>query len=278
MERQQSDLIPVKAFLETVLPGHSAILKTTTRKCPGCQADYQATIAVKEGKELVINTECPSCAARARIAQFTTEQEAYRQQRLTECREYWRANCGPQGRFGGKAFGNFKRELQPKAFDAVKNYGGRSLVLYSPDLYGVGKTHLVSALANHLIDSCQTVNECPVYMTTEAQMLARIRATFNHKEAEISITEEMVYRSLESPLLLVLDDVGKVRPHDYSFTQQVYFRLVDGRYISGKPIILTTNLSLDELEQHIGGACGDRLREMCGKAGFIKMVGKSYRH
>jgi DNA replication protein DnaC len=42
------------------------------------------------------------------------------------------------------------------------------------------------------------------------------------------------------------------------------------------PIILTTNLSLSELEAHIEGACTDRLREMC-RVNIVKMAGVSYR-
>lgn len=42
------------------------------------------------------------------------------------------------------------------------------------------------------------------------------------------------------------------------------------------PIILTTDLSLSELEAHIGGACMDRLREMCG-VNIVKMAGLSYK-
>ncbi|GAJ02756.1 unnamed protein product, partial [marine sediment metagenome] len=35
-------------------------------------------------------------------------------------------------------------------------------------------------------------------------------------------------------------------------------------------------LDYPELEELIGGACADRLREMCGK-NILKMSGKSYR-
>jgi len=42
-------------------------------------------------------------------------------------------------------------------------------------------------------------------------------------------------------------------------------------------LILTMNLTLQELEDHIGGAPADRLREMCGRSGFITMKGESYR-
>jgi DNA replication protein DnaC len=42
------------------------------------------------------------------------------------------------------------------------------------------------------------------------------------------------------------------------------------------PIIITTNLDVVRIEEHIGGACADRLVQMCGK-NFVRMTGKSYR-
>jgi len=117
---------------------------------------------------------------------------------------------------------------------------------------------------------------CPVHLTTEQKLLNRIRQTYNQRDEE-GETEEDVFSALERFHLLIIDDVGKVRPRDYSFLQGVYFRIIDDRYTEEDNIILTTNLDLAELETHIGGASSDRLREMAGKQGFIKMTGKSER-
>lgn len=194
------------------------------------------------------------------------------------------------GKYQYATFEGFDQQLQPKAYKAVKNFdwesgSGESLVLLSPGIYGVGKTHLVCALLNESIknDNKKAVIEngmirkyrCPFFYTTENELLRRIRDTFNHKDE--GETEQDVYKKITGGLLLVIDDVGKVRSRDLSFTQGVYFNIVDQLYSEEKALILTTNLDYGELEQHIGGACADRLREMCGKDGFIKMSGKSYR-
>lgn len=200
-------------------------------------------------------------------------------------RERWKAESGVSGIFLAKTFANFKRELQPKAFDAVSSLKESSLVLLSPDVYGLGKTHLVAALANHLLATSEpayfqeksyhiVVARCPIHLTTEAVMLARIRNTYNREEGE---TEEEIFSQLIHVPLLIIDDVGKVQPRDLSFLQGVYYRIIDARYIHERRLILTTNLHLSELEEHIGGASTDRLREMCGKSGFIIMKGTSYR-
>ena len=189
------------------------------------------------------------------------------------------------GAFLIKTLAEFQRDRQPRAYDAIAAWNGESLILASPGCYGVGKTHLVCALAAQLLmgDTAKIVRDyirelpCPVHITNEARLIGRVRQTFNRHDEEDGETEEGIYRSLLQPKLLIIDDVGKVRPRDSSFLQGVYYRIIDDRYVEEKAVILTTNLSLDELEQHIGGACSDRMREMCGKTGIIVMSGQSYR-
>ena len=203
-----------------------------------------------------------------------------------EAREKWYEKFGVEGRWSGLDFKSFKREKQPKAFDVIKACSDNfsSIVLYSPGIYGVGKTHLVSVLANEIVNTkeaasfndrnrCFRYNPCPVKFITENQMLSSIKQTYQKDAVE---NEDVIYKRLSAFDLLIIDDVGKVKPHDLSFLQGVYFRIIDDRYTQKKFIVITTNLDLKELEIFIGGASADRLREMCEK-NFIKMAGESYR-
>ena len=64
--------------------------------------------------------------------------------------------------------------------------------------------------------------------------------------------------------LLILDDFGMERGTEYGL-EQVY-NVVDSRYRSGKPLIVTTNLTLEELQNPEDTAHAriyDRLMEMC---------------
>lgn len=279
--------------LGTARPGLSMTSKPDNRKetvkCAGCGQEFETTIWLrKDGTELAPDTLCWNCRKEKEhqetIEQYKRDLEETKEEQL----EAWHKQFGVEGIFLEKSFDNFKRELQPKAFDALKGFKGRSLVLLSPGVYGVGKTHLVCALANYLVRTEQTARfkedcylivrcQCPVYVTTESKLLARIRRTYNRHDDPRAETEDGVYSSLSKFPLLIIDDVGKVRPRDYSFLQGVYFNIIDDRYVKEQKVILTTNLDFKELEEHIGGASADRLREMCGKEGFIKMVGKSYR-
>lgn len=236
-------------------------------------------------------TICRECREKEDYQKYKNDRLAELPRLQVQGRIGWRQQCNLPILFLKKTFENFDKHLQPQAFNAIKKYDGKSIVLLSPDLYGVGKTHLVAALINELIEKTEPAvfhpedtsirwRYCPAYFTAENNLLARIRDTFNSNmtiEDEDYENEEMIYWELKNTPLLVIDDVGKVRPRDFSFLQGVYFRIIDSRYAAEKPIILTSNLGFAELEEHIGGACADRLREMAGKNGFIKMVGESYR-
>lgn len=233
-----------------------------------------------------ISTTCPQCHKREIDAEERREAELKLPGIIEQQREVWRDKCCLTLKFYEKTFENFDQKLQPKAYKVVKDYKGESsILLSSPDIYGVGKTHLLAALVNRIIETSTAVSlgrfseirrhACPVYFTTETQLLARIRSTFEDK-SEGAETEADIYEQLDFIDLLIIDDVGKVRPRDYSFLQGVYFRIIDARYNSESPIVMTTNLNLVELEAHVGGASADRLREMCGK-NIVIMTGKSYR-
>jgi DNA replication protein DnaC len=253
-----------------------------------CGRQYEARIWTLCGKDRPYETECRDCRDKrlkdeTRKAALEELEQAKENQRAR-----WHQECGVPALFMDKSFENFKRELQPKAYDIIKGYDGEnSILIFSPDLYGVGKTHLVCALVNHILKNIEPASfspnsytvcrrSLPVLFMNEPKLLANIRATFNQASGQDRKTDEDIYRRLLSYDLLIIDDVGKVRPRDYSFLQSVYFRMIDDRYTNEAPIILTTNLSLSELEAHIGGACADRLREMCG-VNIVKMAGASYR-
>ena len=270
------------------------------RTC-ACGKGFVAFIKVVDGRDEPDGFDtCYACRAKIQKAEAREVRLAKIPEARVERRLDWLEECNLSSKFALKTFENFERKLQPKAFDAVKKYDyhfeddapPRSLVLLSPNIYGVGKTHLVAALLNQIIETEETLNvredgtfrnlPCPVYFTAENLLLSRIRATYSrsnqHNDDEFyEETEEDVYQKLEKFDLLVIDDVGKTRPRDHSFLQGVYFRIIDSRYTSEEPVILTTNLSFAELENHIGGASSDRLREMAGKDGFIVMGGQSYR-
>ena len=283
--------IAMRRFLGKDQRVHSMIWNDVVRVCEDCGQDFKVRVAVYDGKELPSMPVCEPCDQTRRRVEERNRRKEEANRFCVERREEW-VNSLPAG-FRNKTFGNFDSSLQPDAFDRLSRYKleeRRSLILSSPDIYGIGKTHLVCALAHRLFDSTEPIEvntadfffssqPQPAMVVGESRMLSRIRQTFGKSGSggEKPETEERVFRELELVPLLIIDDVGKVTPRDLRFLQSVYFEIIDSRYNEWKPTILTTNLNFKELEGHIGGACADRLREMCGRDGFIKMKGTSYR-
>ncbi|GAA6406163.1 ATP-binding protein [Blautia hominis] len=126
------------------------------------------------------------------------------------------------------------------------NYG---LLLWGQ--VGTGKSYLAGCIANALMEQ-----EIPVCMTNFALILNDLAASFKDRNEYIS-------RLCSFPLL-ILDDFGMERGTEYGL-EQVY-NVIDSRYRSKKPLIVTTNLTLEELQHPEDTAHAriyDRLLEMC---------------
>jgi DNA replication protein DnaC len=256
--------------------------------CAVCGTEFEARVAQIDGVEAYRAENCSGCAAELLAQERRQEAQEKLADACEKQQQVWIKECGCPIELLKRSFANFDQKAQPRAYKVMSAYdfkAGKSVLLASTD-YGVGKTHLAAAVVNRILleeSPARLVHNyyvqllrCPVYFTTESQMLARIRATFDDSRIE---TEEQVYRQLETVDLLIVDDVGKLRPRDSSFLQGVYFRVIDSRCTHNRPVILTTNLDVTkgELEAHIGGASADRLRGMCGKENMVLMSGKSYR-
>ena len=127
---------------------------------------------------------------------------------------------------------------------------------------GTGKSFLAGCIANALLEQ-----EIPVCMTNFAEVLNDLSSNFSEKNEYI--------KSLCRFPLLILDDFGMERGTEYGM-EQIY-AVIDGRYRSGKPLIVTTNLTLNELNNPQDTAHAriyDRLKELCVP---VKFSGESRR-
>ena len=103
---------------------------------------------------------------------------------------------------------------------------------------GCGKSFLAGAIANALIDQ-----EVRIKMTNFTAILNDLSSTFEGRN-------EYLNRLCSYPLLII-DDFGMERGTEYGL-EQVY-SVIDGRYRSKKPLIVTTNLTLTELRSAATG-------------------------
>lgn len=125
---------------------------------------------------------------------------------------------------------------------------------------GTGKTFYACCIANAVID-----RGCTAWVTTLQPL---VRALCSYEAAE------KILAKIRKVDLLVLDDLGSTALND--FTTDKIFEIVDERYRSGKPLIVTTNLDPDSSwKSNIGmRRIFDRLRERCR---HVVMDGESRR-
>lgn len=94
---------------------------------------------------------------------------------------------------------------------------------------GTGKTFSAACIGNHLID-----RGTPVMMTSFPRILNA--GGFDKTE---------LIKQLQYYPLLILDDLGTERANSYAL--ELLYLVIDERYKSRKPLIVTTNLTLDQM-------------------------------
>lgn len=115
---------------------------------------------------------------------------------------------------------------------------------------GTGKTHIACCIGNKLIENRKTV-----YATSLVKILEK---QFNKSELSKIIDNMNVAQ------LLILDDLGAERNTEYA--QEVVYNIIDSRYRSKKPMIITTNLLLEEMKNERNlklKRIYDRIFEVC---------------
>lgn len=139
---------------------------------------------------------------------------------------------------------------------------GQGLLLWGG--VGTGKTFAAACIAHTL-----TEQSVPVLMTNFSKILNSLSGMFSEDRNKY-------LASFHHFSLLIIDDLGIERNTEYAL-EQVY-NVVDSRYLSRLPFIITTNLMLDELQvpKDLPNArIYDRVLERCTPICFN---GKNYRH
>lgn len=270
-----------------------------TQTCE-CGEKYEALYILGEDFSSGLCYACRDKKAKGELARL----DALRRTESHVRRSMFRKSCGIPEKYQRATFDSWERQRPgnvDKVMEACKQYAEAfpmnylryraeqgmypSLVLLSPGLWGVGKTHLACAIANRILDRWDGhKGGCPVMFVSEPDIYHRIQATYNYSPDErnrLPSEQDIIDEMLRVPLL-ILDDVGKVPRSDPRFIQAKLFAIVNGRYNTQRPIVMTTNKNNRELERYFGEseqATFDRLWEMCEspKQGFWQMTGESYR-
>lgn len=255
-------------------------------ECPLCGKEIFPQGVVRDGhikRWFMPYCDCPESKAereerdRQEILEYVKAgQEHARRAKIEKMVE----TCGMKKRFMNRTFANFdamKRD-QMTAYTAAKNYvrdferlkeDGGGLYFYGSN--GTGKTHLAAAIALELMPKGVSV-----IFRTFAGLLSDIKDTFNTDRSEME-----VIKAFSDADLLIIDDLGKEQCTDYAISQ--LYTIVNNRYEDCKPIIITANYAIEELEQALvpkgftddkAKAIVSRLRETCDP---VSMYWKDHR-
>ncbi len=100
---------------------------------------------------------------------------------------------------------------------------------------GTGKTYAAGCVANVLLDKM-----IPVRMIGFSDVVNRMQGNFG-------ADRENLMKHLMSAELLILDDLGAER--NTSFGKECVFDVINRRLLQRKPMIVTTNISLDAMKK-----------------------------
>lgn len=126
---------------------------------------------------------------------------------------------------------------------------GKGLLLFGKT--GTGKSFAAACIANALIDKGY-----PVLMTNFARIRGTLQGLFDGRQAYLD--------SFNRFPLLILDDLAAESKSEYM--QEIVYEVINNRYLAGLPLIVTANLTADELKHPAditNQRIFSRLYEMC---------------
>ncbi|MFH1638740.1 MAG: ATP-binding protein [Chloroflexota bacterium] len=135
-----------------------------------------------------------------------------------------------------------QRENLKSVFDTVSRFAESPegwLVLQG--MNGCGKTHLASALANY-----RYRHRKPALFIVVPEFLDHLRATFS---PERTVSYDELFESVKKTPLLILDDFGEQSTTPWA--QEKLYQVINYRYNSRLPTVITTTKSLDEIEDRV---------------------------
>ena len=185
------------------------------------------------------------CVCRQRDVSEQVRERLYSLSRLDELKGLTFDTFEPRGR---KGLGEMQSNSLEMAFNQAQHYA-KSLNgwLLLRGGYGCGKTHLAAAIANFAVDM-----GVPTLFLTVPDLLDMLRFSYDSDDT----TFEQRFNEIRNASLLVLDDFGTQNATGWA--QEKLFQIINFRYINKLPLVVTTNLSLDEIDARVRSRLSDR--------------------
>lgn len=164
-------------------------------------------------------------------------------------------SAGIKEAYKNKTFDNFVVDKNnKKAYEICKKYATNfsstsgNLFLYS-ERPGTGKTHLACAITNELLKKFVVS-----LFVVVPELLNEMNAKVGRNEDVFGVVQEII----DVPFL-VLDDLGKEKITDWR-REQLYI-IINDRVASGRPMVITSNCGIEELEKRLDRATVSRIVE-----------------
>mgnify|MGYP006068381447 CR=1 FL=1 len=250
-----------KKMEQSVMKNESDYIKNGLLYCGKCNTAKQCEVEIlNQKKKFYCLCKCET---------IKRDNEIKRQEELEEIRRIERLKT--QGLQDKEALNwNFEKAESNKYIEKAKIYCNNWNEMYKNNIglifwgdVGTGKTYVAGCIANYLLDK-----KIPVLMTNFSKIINDMMGF------KISNKNEYL-EELNRYKLLIIDDLGAERQSEFALEQ--VFSIIDNRYKNGQPIIITTNLSLQEIKEPSNityKRIYDRVLEMCTP---MKFIGESKR-
>ena len=219
--------------------------------CGKCRTPKQCRVELF-GRERVVHCLC-KCKKEKYEADEAAFQHRQKMQRIEGLRQLGFPD-GEMKKWTFEADDKSNEKISEVARNYVQNFAemkkrGKGLLLFGN--VGTGKTFISACIANALIDEGR-----PCLVTNFARLINSISGMFEGKQEYID--------SLNNFDLLVIDDLASER--DTEYMGEIVQNIIDSRYRAKLPLIVTTNLTSEELKKPVEirkQRIYSRLFEMC---------------
>lgn len=178
------------------------------------------------------------CACRANQVAKQIHQRLFAISNLDNLQHLTFENFQPRGRIG---LGPWQADSLERAYNQAQQFAQKAegwLLLQGG--FGCGKTHLAAAIANFTVGI-----GLPTLFITVPDLLDALRYTYNNPES----TFEERFEEIRTAPLLIMDDFGTQNATPWA--QEKLFQIINLRYINHLPLVITTNMLLEQIEGRI---------------------------
>lgn len=260
-------VLPAEAF-ETERNEGDYIGKDGLLYCGVCRTKKQTRLPASDftgGREIIV-----PCICKCKVEENKRKEEEEKKRQEMQRLERLKASSLMDAKLKAARLDGYQVDGDnQKIYNLAGNYVKRFDEMYEKrqgllfwGAVGTGKSYTAACIANELLDQM-----IPVVMTSFVKILQNIQG--NPDE------EERIMAGLNVAKLLIIDDLGAERSTDYAL-EKVH-NIIDSRYLSGKPLILTTNMTLKDMQESEDiryRRIYDRIFEMCFP---VRFAGRSWR-